>query len=101
MNTIIYLLIILIIKTNGQSVSEWKEKQFTELCQTYHQEDFAPLFNQFKTEYPKQCPNNLFYGSNGTNIICMKCIKGNYIRNDGKRKFLQKKIFATITHFLY
>ena len=53
MNTIIYLLIIFIVQTNAQSVSKLKEKEFTELCQTYHQEEFVPLFNKFKKDYKK------------------------------------------------
>ena len=56
--------------------------KFNELCQTYHQEEFTPLFNQFKKEYKKDCPNGMYYGFNGTDVICMKCVKGNYIKNN-------------------
>ena len=56
--------------------------QFEELCQIYEQDEFEEHFVQFQKEYKKKCPNGMYYGFNGSDIICMKCSKGYYIRNE-------------------
>ena len=75
-------IILILITFIFQIQAEYSINQFNELCSTKHPDQFEEKFNQFKNEYKKSCPTFYYYGSNGTNILCMKCIKGNYIRND-------------------
>ena len=74
----IIILLFFLIQINA----EFTINQFNELCSTKHPDEFAKQLIEFKNNYKKSCPNNMFYGSNGTHLICMKCVKGYYIRDD-------------------
>ena len=79
---IIIILCLITILYAQTITNKWNKDQFDQLCSTKHPDDFAALINNFKEIYVEPCLNGTYYGWNGKNIVCMNCVKGNYIRDD-------------------